>query len=141
MTAPESCPRAPGREGPSIPCSIEAVKTGAELIGYLAQCSRCGWIDPVDLDRKAEAAHAKLMDGMSQRIAMASGMYPFAFVEQTGSTLTLIEGISQAMAAAAMAWESPGSAGRYDAARARQIGQELHRLIDEKMVERDAPSH
>ena len=122
--SPGSCPKAPDNG----PCVLSDVATGAELIRRIVQCTRCGWVDPASLDRWAEQAHAELMDGMSQRCAIAAGVTPFAFVQQTGSQLTFLEGISQAMTAVSLAWERPEAAGRYDAGRAQQVGLELYRL-------------
>lgn len=130
MPAPLACPRLP-RESIG-PCVVATRQTGAKYIRMVDACERCGWVDPASLDRWAFQAHSELMDGLQQRISLASNMHPFMFVEQTGVTLTLPEAISQAMAAAAVAWERPETAGRYDAERAKQIGLELYRFINEK---------
>ena len=139
MSQPAECPKMPvppqrGFNDPQpvpLPCSMVTVETGATYIRMLDQCSRCGWVDPAGLDRWAQNAHSELMDGTQQRIAMASNLHPFSFVVQTGIPLTLPEAISQAMAAAALAWSKPESAGGYDAERAKQIGRELARFIRE----------
>jgi len=126
---PLSCPKLPAEQ--SGPCVVATRQTGAKYIRAIDSCERCGWLDPVVLDRSAEQAHAELMTGLEQRIAMATGLKPFAFVLQTGYELTMPEAISQAMAAVSMCWELPEQAGRYDINRAKQIGLELLRLINE----------
>jgi hypothetical protein len=121
---PGSCPKAPG----GGPCVLSDVATGAELIRWITQCTRCGWVDPTSLDERARQAHGELMDGAAQRCAMAAGVEPFAFVQQTGVRLTFLEGISQAMTAVALAWERPEAAGGYNAERAKEIGADLYKL-------------
>jgi hypothetical protein len=134
MTTPDECPKSPIIA--PAPCSITEKDTGAKLIRSIRSCDRCGWVDPDNLDVWAESAYVELLDGMSQRIAMATSVTPFAFVVQTDVPLTLTEGISQALAAASMCWgfnDEQLSAAGYDTERAKQIGIQLARLVYEEI--------
>jgi hypothetical protein len=69
-------------------------------VRYVEQCSRCLWIDEASLDWWAEDAVKNAMPKQAQRIAVAAGTEPFAFVQSPHEELTLDEILVQALAAA-----------------------------------------
>lgn len=125
---PDDCPKSPTGET----CSILDVATGSERIKFLRQCSRCGWVDPKYLDDWVEDALKRGITKVAQRLALASSGIPFTFVQSSTEPLTLQEGLSQAFAAASLAWdEEPG--GSPDVQRSKQIYEQTLKLIAEFM--------
>jgi hypothetical protein len=127
---PKDCPKAP-LSNPS-PCSILSIETGAQLVSRINQCSRCGWVDPVYLDAYAELGYKRRLNKIEQRTAMAISGEPFTFVRSSESDVTLDEALGQALGAASMCWERPEDAGTFDMARAKQIFEQLKKLLVEK---------
>lgn len=116
--SPAECVRLAG-----YPCSLMDIKTGAEKIRMITQCTRCGWVDPASLDRWAEDAIKSSISTRAQNIAVAAGTEPFTFVDREGQPLPLVEAVFQALGAASMCWENIQAAGEFNSERATVIGQ------------------
>lgn len=112
---------------------MRSIRTGADKVVYVEQCATCLWIDPASLDWWADNAIKTALSARAQRIAIATETEPFAFVQQQGEALTLIEIVYQALGAASVCWEHKDllAAGMFDSTRAKAIGDalmaEIHR--------------
>lgn len=127
MIESRECPAAPVQEnGSVIRCSMGPVETGSQIIKFIDQCSRCGWVDPASLDRWAEHWYKSRLDMTMARTALAAVGEPFAFVRGSERDLTLSEAVSQALAAATAMGQ-----GEVTIERAQQIHRQLMLFIGE----------
>lgn len=129
-TQPEDCPKTPMGQV-LTPCAMSEVETGAKLIKTAVQCTRCGWVDPKSLDRWAEHAIKSSLNRTASAVALAVDGRPFTFVQSTEHPLTLANGLAQALGAASACWENLEHAGGFDAARAKEIFDQIYKLVHE----------
>ena len=101
-SCPEECPSAPIRV-PVVPCSMMRIRTGSEIVKFVEQCTRCGYLDPASLDRAAEDWYKRRQagEGSAMRTSLAISGDPFTFVRSSKADITLDEALGQALGAAA----------------------------------------
>lgn len=128
--SPAECTRLAG-----YPCALMDIKTGAEKIRMITQCTRCGWVDPASLDRWAEDAIKSSISTRAQNIAVAAGTEPFTFVDRPGEPITLVEAVFQALGAASMCWIGGTGSLEFDSQRAAAVGSALVTEINRALAE------
>lgn len=111
---------------------MSSYTTGSKDIPWIERCSFCGWIDGDALQRYADAIKKMSVAERAQRIAIAMGTEPFAFVEvlEHETALTLDEILAQALGAASMSWVGGTGELEFDSTRAKQIWTALKAEVD-----------
>lgn len=96
--------------------------SAGKKVRWVEICSLCRWIDKDALDGWADNAIKESLSARAQRIAVAIGTEPFAFVQRSDEVLQLDEIVFQALGAASACWENLRDAGVFDSTRAKEVG-------------------